>query len=156
MSWTDHAACKGQDTGLFFPTGSKDLPATRQAIAEFCCDCPVRAECAAAGKGQREGVWGGELRWVPRSEQRFCPQCEGEFWCQPGSNKRFCSACRWRRANRSATASDEKSAERKCPECGTAFLTTISHQVTCGPKCGRARDRRKARERWRRSKGEVA
>lgn len=58
--WRTHAACKGTDTALFFPTQGQSS-AKAQTI---CRECPVTTECCTASlhghQGEVEdGVWGG-------------------------------------------------------------------------------------------------
>ncbi len=63
--WRELAACRGEDTELFFPEGS-----AAQA-PQACTGCPVRADCLAYADEHRIawGTWGGEtegdrqLRW---------------------------------------------------------------------------------------------
>jgi WhiB family redox-sensing transcriptional regulator len=60
--WKEQAACKGK-TDLFFP---KDIEGSTRANTDgyrearkICAICPVRPECAEAGKSERAGLWGG-------------------------------------------------------------------------------------------------
>jgi WhiB family transcriptional regulator, redox-sensing transcriptional regulator len=56
-TWRDEAACKGLDTGIFFPASDSDAgPAKR-----VCAGCPVRDRCLewALATRQEDGVWGG-------------------------------------------------------------------------------------------------
>lgn len=70
--WAAQAACKDGDPLAFDLPKPEDVAAdpvgalTRQEDAAFtCADCPVRAECLAAGKkDDAEGVWGGVLMGV--------------------------------------------------------------------------------------------
>lgn len=62
--WQDRAACRGQ-TELMFPRankyggyGSAALLQIAQAKA-LCAACPVRDECAEAGRDEWHGIWGG-------------------------------------------------------------------------------------------------
>jgi WhiB family redox-sensing transcriptional regulator len=52
--WMDRAECRGL-TDLFFPErgGVSDEP---KAV---CAECPVRLQCAEAGRDERYGIWGG-------------------------------------------------------------------------------------------------
>lgn len=56
----DQAACKGEDTNLFFPERN-DLDTRRDAIM-ICFQCPVRAECDAYRNrtGSTYGIWAGK------------------------------------------------------------------------------------------------
>lgn len=55
--WLDHAACRGEDVDLFFPsTGADGQHAAREA-KRICARCPVRDECLADAVGNRE-LWG--------------------------------------------------------------------------------------------------
>lgn len=55
MSWQQDAACRGL-THLFYRDGGDR--SYRQARV-VCATCPVRAECAAAGMDESDGMWGG-------------------------------------------------------------------------------------------------
>lgn len=60
--WEDHAACKGQDTRLFFPKGIVDSRLkVSQIKQDFCDRCPVKAACYQYAKENdiRYGIWGG-------------------------------------------------------------------------------------------------
>ena len=54
-SWHARARCRGYGPDAFFPSRRDDADAPKAT----CRGCPVRAECLAAGIGEREGVWGG-------------------------------------------------------------------------------------------------
>lgn len=63
--WRKQAACRGEDTDLFFgfPSEPWDITLAREqdTKAEYCDRCPVRAECRdAARQGREYGLWGGE------------------------------------------------------------------------------------------------
>ncbi len=90
MTWTDDAACKGEDPRHWFaiPIGSVYLTASRAGRPDdpyayarsICAGCPVKAECLAdAIAAQRQGratqgMWGGldevERRALLRSTKR--------------------------------------------------------------------------------------
>jgi len=55
--WEAEAACRGMDSGLFFP--AVDTDATEALAA--CRVCPVRLECLewALSTRERHGIWGG-------------------------------------------------------------------------------------------------
>ena len=59
--WNDRAACRGIGHRDFFPEIT-DPPAVRAAknarALSYCNRCPVRAECAEAGRHEH-GTWGG-------------------------------------------------------------------------------------------------
>lgn len=56
FSWTERAACKGEDTDLFFPGRGEE----QVGVLALCGVCPVRAECLAyALEHEDVGVWGG-------------------------------------------------------------------------------------------------
>ena len=61
--WQDDAACGGMETAVFFPVGSKGVPAKMHAeyAKSFCRRCPVRSTCLSHALTYREeyGVWGG-------------------------------------------------------------------------------------------------
>jgi WhiB family redox-sensing transcriptional regulator len=59
--WFDDAACRGADTGIFFPASEADAGAAKR----LCATCPVRDEClehALEMSPAPEGVWGGLTR----------------------------------------------------------------------------------------------
>lgn len=69
--WRQHAACKGMNPDLFFPSRGES---SREAKAT-CRSCTVRTECLehAIAADIRNGVWGGEserARRRIRSERR--------------------------------------------------------------------------------------
>lgn len=55
LTWMRHAACKGLDPNLFFPSTGED---PRQALA-VCAGCPVKAPCAEYGLLEHIGIYGG-------------------------------------------------------------------------------------------------
>lgn len=72
-SWRDDAACRGKDTGLWYPpeSHSDGRPRRRETpksygIARQICrnECPVRAECLEDALEHEEpyGMWGGLTR----------------------------------------------------------------------------------------------
>jgi len=67
QGWRDDAECRGMDPNLFFPSPGV-IP--REA-KEACARCPVRVECADAGRTEKFGVWGGRTqREVRRDKAR--------------------------------------------------------------------------------------
>jgi WhiB family redox-sensing transcriptional regulator len=63
--WQWRAACRGEDSGLFFPPGEfepKEERVVRERKAKaICATCPVRIECLEYAIRIREphGIWGG-------------------------------------------------------------------------------------------------
>jgi WhiB family redox-sensing transcriptional regulator len=57
VEWRDEAACRDEDTDIFFPLTDEDAG---PALA-ICATCPVREECLefALITRQDDGVWGG-------------------------------------------------------------------------------------------------
>lgn len=57
MTWRDDAACRDDDTSIFFPDREADVA---RAVA-ICATCPVRDDCLefALRTRQVDGVWGG-------------------------------------------------------------------------------------------------
>jgi len=78
--WQWRAACRGEDSGLFFPPGeleNKDQRLARERKAKgICAICPVRIECLEYAVRIREphGIWGGltelERRLLIRERDR--------------------------------------------------------------------------------------
>ncbi len=64
-TWRARAACRGPETGLFFPpsnTERRDDRERREARAKAICrECPVRRDCLdhAVQVGESHGIWGG-------------------------------------------------------------------------------------------------
>lgn len=77
MDWRQYAACRDEDTDLFFPVGTGG-PAVGQAeeAKAVCRDCPVARQCLswALETKQRYGIWGGldedERRTLSRRNAR--------------------------------------------------------------------------------------
>ncbi len=66
-NWDKQAACKGQDTELFYPPQGA---AGAQALG-FCMRCSVREECLEwALERQEYGVWGGTTEFQRRAIRR--------------------------------------------------------------------------------------
>lgn len=76
MSWREQAECKGMDPAIFFP-GRGAVGALRRA-QRVCADCQVRAECAAAGANERDGVWGGLSGADRRRSRQGAPHADDE------------------------------------------------------------------------------
>jgi WhiB family redox-sensing transcriptional regulator len=78
--WQWRAACRGEDTGLFFApsdTEVRDVKLARERKAKAICgSCPVRIECLEYAIRIREthGIWGGlnelERRLLIRERER--------------------------------------------------------------------------------------
>ena len=78
--WQWRAACRGEDTALFFPPSHfelKDEKLTRERRAKaICAVCPVRPECLeyAVRTKESHGIWGGlnelERRVMIRERER--------------------------------------------------------------------------------------
>jgi WhiB family redox-sensing transcriptional regulator len=72
QSWRDHAACRGVDPGIFYPSSDEEA---EQAKA-ICAQCSVRQACLehALLIREKEGVWGGaterERRRIIRQRRR--------------------------------------------------------------------------------------
>ena len=72
QSWRDHAACRGVDPGIFYPSSDEEAD---QAKA-ICNQCSVRQACLehALLIREKEGVWGGaterERRRIIRQRRR--------------------------------------------------------------------------------------
>jgi WhiB family transcriptional regulator, redox-sensing transcriptional regulator len=75
LLWWERAACRGDDTEVFFP-GSKGQigKAAVYPAAVRCITCPVRAECLTEGLQPppylRRGIWGG---WLFPETQHTAP-----------------------------------------------------------------------------------
>ena len=67
--WRDDAACRDQDTALFFPHNEDDAGAAKR----ICAVCPVRGDCLswALATNQRDGIWGGMTERERRRERRL-------------------------------------------------------------------------------------
>ncbi|MEU9805464.1 WhiB family transcriptional regulator [Mycobacterium sp. NPDC050853] len=61
-NWQARAVCRDHDPELFYPDAS-DTVTAREAEA-VCAQCPVRVECRATARANREpfGIWGGVNR----------------------------------------------------------------------------------------------
>lgn len=97
MGWTDRAACVGQPTILFFPTGTGPLDALDAKAV--CADCPVQDPCLEYGlRTHSDGVWGGTTE---AERDRMRPNGRYQLWCescdQPfhavNRGKKWCDTC---------------------------------------------------------------
>jgi len=68
-TWLEHAACRGADTNLFFPS-SGDSSVNAKAV---CHTCPVQPECLqyAIDNTIKHGIWGG---LTERQRRRIRPK----------------------------------------------------------------------------------
>lgn len=73
-SWLHKAACRDEDSELFFPVGTSGpaLLQVEQAKA-VCRRCPVSDECLqwALASGENSGVWGGLSEEERRAVKRL-------------------------------------------------------------------------------------
>lgn len=61
-TWMTDAACRDEDTELFFPIGgSEEFAAQIEDAKAVCQACPVRADCLldALDRPHKYGIWGG-------------------------------------------------------------------------------------------------
>lgn len=65
-AWHADAACRGVDPDIFYPTRGEDTNHARR----YCDTCPVRADCAAAGRHEQFGIWGGESTKQRKARRR--------------------------------------------------------------------------------------
>lgn len=90
----ERAACRGVDPALFYPARGESTEVARAV----CASCPVILDCAAAGVGEKHGMWGGlserqrrQMRTkVPRWQFR-CVECGARFFTTV-KDRRVCSA----------------------------------------------------------------
>lgn len=67
MPWAIQAACKGKPTAWWY----SDTPDHQRTALAICRGCPVKDECADAGRTRgEEGIWGGELH-IDRGRRRI-------------------------------------------------------------------------------------
>ena len=57
LSWRQHAACRGADPDIFYPSSDEEA----EEAKAICATCPVRQACLehALANRERDGVWGG-------------------------------------------------------------------------------------------------
>ena len=58
-AWHAEAACRGMGWDKFFTDNRGHAAQFNRGAKAICADCPVVAECAAAGLREVYGVWGG-------------------------------------------------------------------------------------------------
>jgi WhiB family redox-sensing transcriptional regulator len=76
-AWKELAACREEDTDLFFPLGHRGEFAVQVEEAKAICRaCPVREACLldAINEPEKYGIWGGldelERRQLRRNDRR--------------------------------------------------------------------------------------
>jgi WhiB family redox-sensing transcriptional regulator len=65
-TWTDAAACRGEDPELFFPIGKgPEFASEIEEAKQICAACPVRSDCLqdALDVPHKSGIWGGVDEW---------------------------------------------------------------------------------------------
>lgn len=72
LGWIRHAACRGVDPDLFFPTRGGDV----RAAKKVCAGCEVRAECLdyALTEHLTHGIFGGTSERERRRLRRNMPK----------------------------------------------------------------------------------
>lgn len=119
--WRSDAACRGEDPALFFPGrgGSVD------AALAVCDRCPVRAECADAGRTEYSGVWGGmseRQRRLLRSHRLDCPRCGRQFATVTMRSAHQTTCGRpVRHGSIAGYSAHRRSGETPCPPCAEAY-----------------------------------
>lgn len=81
--WREQAACRGM-TATFYPGHVDDVP----AALEVCAGCPVRAECAQAGRDEVFGVWAGVDHEQRRSGWVRAPRWDRMVPLSPAARQR--------------------------------------------------------------------
>lgn len=62
-NWQDDARCLNK-WGIFeYNTETDSYPNLEEALA-YCEFCPVKRQCAEAGKNEPIGIWGGIAKWM--------------------------------------------------------------------------------------------
>lgn len=64
--WHRRAACRDHPTLDWFPSSGD----TNTEALQVCRACPVRAECAEAGRDEEHGIWGGRTARDRRLSRR--------------------------------------------------------------------------------------
>ena len=84
--WKEDAACLDWDYELFFEKYEEDEN-LRQAIDEYCMDCPVRRQCFAVGVSQKAyGVWGGIYLEYGKISREFNRHKSKKQWSETWEN----------------------------------------------------------------------
>lgn len=65
--WRRLAACRGEDTEIFFPARGE----TTRPARSVCELCPVRAPCLEHGLYEKFGIWGGKSERERRRMRRL-------------------------------------------------------------------------------------
>lgn len=83
-AWHVRAACHGM-TEVLFPVGEVGHPPDLAAATAVCDRCPVRRECADAGRTETHGVWGGRRQrrndWRgPTQRAALEAMSDGQWW----------------------------------------------------------------------------
>lgn len=68
--WWERAACRGEDTNLFFPS-SGTTRSQVQKIQEICGGCPVRQQCAQEAIDDPDGSGSGAATRLPRTRSTW-------------------------------------------------------------------------------------
>jgi WhiB family transcriptional regulator, redox-sensing transcriptional regulator len=72
QTWRQHAACRGLDAAIFYPTSEEEA----EPAKDVCAHCAVRTACLehALAVREKEGIWGGcterERRRIIRQRRR--------------------------------------------------------------------------------------
>jgi WhiB family redox-sensing transcriptional regulator len=72
QTWRQHAACRGLDAVIFYPTSDEEA----EPAKDVCAQCAVRTTCLehALAVREKEGIWGGcterERRRIIRQRRR--------------------------------------------------------------------------------------
>ncbi|MCA1569328.1 MAG: WhiB family transcriptional regulator [Chloroflexi bacterium] len=98
MNWREHAACRGKDPAIWFPTrGDFEL---EERAREVCRGCPVRPECReyALDAGEPMGIWGGlsERQREKILGRRLQPRTQGVRELRHGTESCYSSGCKCR------------------------------------------------------------
>lgn len=123
-SWRNQAACKGQDTSLFFPIRGEDF---RPAVA-ICNTCSVSNECLeealSIDRHFDHGIYGG---MSGRQRQRIRTQRAGRIEHGPRGNRQGCSCSICRAAG---AAKNRARRARSDPQAGSYIVSnqTSDHQ----------------------------
>lgn len=109
----------------------------------FCCEACLRAHRAQISEAARQRLCVGCRTWFTMSKS---PRTKG-LYCS-----RECAFAHYRdwRVKREAKQPQQprQPTFKHCVECGSAFATKWSNQLLCGSECKRARDARRARDRY--------
>lgn len=72
--WQQQAACRGRGVNQWFPDRGESVEPAKQV----CAICPVAEECAEAGRGETNGIWGGLSGRQRRQQRRVSPMGDTE------------------------------------------------------------------------------